>query len=79
MRIGKRNKYSEKTCHSATLFITNPTWPALGKSPCHPLGMRQGGPQRQSGCCGEEKNLLPLPRDQTLAVQHVAHHHFSSM
>jgi hypothetical protein len=25
MRIGKRNKYSEKTCHSATLFITNPT------------------------------------------------------
>jgi hypothetical protein len=25
MRIGKRNKYSEKTCPSATLFTTNTT------------------------------------------------------
>jgi hypothetical protein len=26
-------KYSEKTCSSATLSITNPTWPGLGSNP----------------------------------------------
>jgi hypothetical protein len=26
-------KYSEKTCPSATLFTTNPTWPDLGWNP----------------------------------------------
>jgi hypothetical protein len=29
---GKPN-YSEKTCPSATLFTTNPTWPDLGSNP----------------------------------------------
>jgi hypothetical protein len=28
-------KYSEKTCSSATLPITNPTWPDLGSNPDH--------------------------------------------
>jgi hypothetical protein len=31
-------KYSEKTCPSATLSTTNPTWPDLGPNPC-----RRGG------------------------------------
>jgi hypothetical protein len=26
----------------------------------YPLGMRLGGPQDRSGCCGEEKNMLAL-------------------
>jgi hypothetical protein len=31
-----------------------------GKSLRHPLDRRLGGPHGQSGCCGVEKNLLPL-------------------
>jgi hypothetical protein len=39
MRIGRgKPKYSEKTCSSATLFITNPTWPYLASNP----GRRDG-------------------------------------
>jgi hypothetical protein len=30
-----------------------------GKSPRYPEDMRLGEPQRLSGCCGVEKNLLP--------------------
>jgi hypothetical protein len=32
-----------------------------GKSHWYPLDRRMGGPQSQSGCCGGNKNLLPLP------------------
>jgi hypothetical protein len=32
-----------------------------GKSPGYPLDRRLGGIHSQSGCCGEEKNALPLP------------------
>jgi hypothetical protein len=32
-----------------------------GKSRQYPLYRRLGEPQSQSGQCGEEKNLLPLP------------------
>jgi hypothetical protein len=39
MRNGK-GKYSEKTCPSATLSTTNPTWPNLGSN----LGRRCGKP-----------------------------------
>jgi hypothetical protein len=31
-----------------------------GKSPQYPMERRLGGPHSQSGCFGEEKNLLPL-------------------
>jgi hypothetical protein len=31
-------------------------------SPSYPLNRRLGEPQSRSGRCGEEKNLLPLPR-----------------
>jgi hypothetical protein len=31
------------------------------KSPCYPLLRRLGGPQRRSGCSGEEKNSQPPP------------------
>jgi hypothetical protein len=34
----------------------------------YPLDTRLGGPQNQSGCYGEEKNLTPA-RNQTLAIQ----------
>jgi hypothetical protein len=34
--------------------------PLPGKNPRYPLDRRLGGPQNQSGCCGIEKNLLPL-------------------
>jgi hypothetical protein len=32
-----------------------------GKCPRYPLYRRLGGPQSQSGRCGVEKNLLPMP------------------
>jgi hypothetical protein len=32
-----------------------------GKSPLYPLEWRLGGPQSSSGCCGAQKNPLPLP------------------
>jgi hypothetical protein len=31
-----------------------------GKEPQYPLDRRLGGPQNQSGSCGEDENLLPL-------------------
>jgi hypothetical protein len=31
MKIGREPKYSEKTCRSATLSTTNPTWPDPGR------------------------------------------------
>jgi hypothetical protein len=31
-----------------------------GKNPWYPLYRRLDGPQSQSGCCGEEKNILLL-------------------
>jgi hypothetical protein len=31
----EKSKYSEKTCPSATLSTTNPTWPDLGSNPGH--------------------------------------------
>jgi hypothetical protein len=41
MKIGKgKAKYSEKTCPSATLSTTNPTWPDPGSNP----GRRGGKP-----------------------------------
>jgi hypothetical protein len=30
-----KTKYSEKTCRSAALSTTNPTWPELGSNPGH--------------------------------------------
>jgi hypothetical protein len=33
-------KYSEKTCPSATLSTTNPTWPDLGSNPGRRGGKR---------------------------------------
>jgi hypothetical protein len=41
-----------------TLHLPSPH----GKSPRYPLVRRLGRPQSLSGCCGEEKNPLPLPR-----------------
>jgi hypothetical protein len=35
-----------------------------GKSPRYPLDRRLGGPQSRSGRCGEDKNLLRLPRNE---------------
>jgi hypothetical protein len=40
MRIGREPKYSEKTCPTATLSATNPTYPELGSKP----GSRDGKP-----------------------------------
>jgi hypothetical protein len=42
-----------------------------GKSLRHPLDRRLGGPQSQSGRCGEEKNLVPA-RNGTPTVEPVA-------
>ena len=33
-----------------------------GNCPNHPLAKSLCGPQSQSGCCGEERKVLPLPR-----------------
>jgi hypothetical protein len=33
MGISRGNRYSEKTCHNATLSKTNPAWPDLGLNP----------------------------------------------
>jgi len=48
-------------------------WPQ-GKSPWYPLDRRLGGPQRWSGCSGEERDSQPPPKSKpgTLIVQPVA-------
>jgi hypothetical protein len=69
-------KCSKKACPSATLSTTNPTWPDLGSNPGPAVGSQQltawamarpyplvkasAGPE--AGRCGEERNILPLPR-----------------
>jgi hypothetical protein len=42
-----------------------------GKEPWYPLDRGLGGPQSRSGCCGEEKNLVPAG-NRTQAIQPVA-------
>jgi hypothetical protein len=42
------------------------------KSPTYPLDGRQCGPQSRSGCCGKEKNVLPLPGIEPRTSQPVA-------
>jgi hypothetical protein len=42
------------------------------KSPLYPLDRKLGGPQNQSGHCGEEKHV-PMPGIQPLDIQPVAH------
>jgi hypothetical protein len=44
-------KYSEKTCPSAALSTTNPTWPDLGSNP----GRRGGKPATNRLSCGTAK------------------------
>jgi hypothetical protein len=43
---------------SFTIWPLYPLWNSLQ----YPLDMSLGGPQNRSGHCGEDKNLLPLPR-----------------
>jgi hypothetical protein len=43
-----------------------------GRSPWYPLDRRLGGPQRQSGSGGEEKNSQSLPGLKPLIIQPVA-------
>jgi hypothetical protein len=45
-------------------FTPRPLYPR-GKSPRYPLDRRLGGPQSRSGCCGVERNLLPLPESNS--------------
>jgi hypothetical protein len=42
------------------------------KSPWSPLDRRLGGPERQSGCNGEEKNSQPLPELKSPIFQPIA-------
>jgi hypothetical protein len=44
------------------LVVSFTPWPLYpqGKSSRYSLNRTLGGPQSQSGCCGEEKNVLPL-------------------
>jgi hypothetical protein len=46
-------KYSEKTCHSATLSTTNPTWPDLGSN----LGRRGEKPATNLLSYGTARNV----------------------
>jgi hypothetical protein len=48
----------------------------LGKSPWYPWGRRLGGPQSQSGCCGEERNLALLGIDPGPSIRHTVHKMF---
>jgi hypothetical protein len=45
--------------------------------PRHALDWRAGGHQRRSGCCAEDKNLLPLPgltpRPYSLLLQRLSY------
>jgi hypothetical protein len=69
----ERCRYMEEWRYSSTILdlwtrwrwaVSFTPWPLCsgGKSPCCPLDTRMDGPHRPSGCCGEEKNHLPLPR-----------------
>jgi hypothetical protein len=53
-------------------------WPLYspGKSSWFPLELRLGGPESQSGHCGDKKNLLPLPgiEPQFIGCPDVGHH-----
>jgi hypothetical protein len=54
MKIGRETKYSEKTCLSATLSTTNPTWPNPGSN----LGRRGGKPATNRLSYGAAPGLL---------------------
>jgi hypothetical protein len=59
-------------------WVINFTPPLLyhrEKSPLYPLGKRLGEPQSRSECCGEEKDLVPLPGIESRAssLQPVLH------
>jgi hypothetical protein len=46
-----------------TSALDGDEWSASGPcrfAPGNPSDRRLGGPQRRSGCCGENKNFLPL-------------------
>jgi hypothetical protein len=43
-----------------------------GKGAWHPLNKRLGGPQYQSGCCGEEKNVVVHCKSTDISEEHVA-------
>jgi hypothetical protein len=45
---------------------------STGKEPRYPLHWILGGPQSQSGPCGEEKNLFPLPGKEPLPPSSLA-------
>jgi hypothetical protein len=47
-------------CSSTIVDLSHFFYP-LGKDPRYPLDRKLGRPQCQSGRCGVEKNLLPLP------------------
>jgi hypothetical protein len=49
-----------------------PTALPSGEYPPVATDTRLGGPQRRSGYCGEDKNLLPSAGDRTPAIQLVA-------
>jgi hypothetical protein len=50
-------KYSFTEWRRMVSFTLLPLY-ALEKNPRHPLYRRLGGPERRSGHCGEERNLL---------------------
>jgi len=43
-----------------------------GKSPCYPLDIRLGGPQRRSGRSGDQINSKPLPGLESPIIKSVA-------
>jgi len=44
----------------------------VGKRPQYSLNGSVDGPQRWSGCFGEQINLLPLPELEPQIMQHIA-------
>jgi hypothetical protein len=50
-----------------------------GKSPWYPLDRGLGGPQSQSGHCGEEKIPQYLPGIEPLIIQPVAQHYTTEL
>jgi hypothetical protein len=61
----RKPRYSEKTCHSATLSTTNPTWPDPGSNP----GRRGGKPMTNRLSYGAGYLYFFIRKDASVLIE----------